>query len=139
MKVTYTAATGYTLSTKGSGSINVTGNVTSDNIYASATPNSYTYNIVYKSSNETALGTDTVTYEFGTTNTISPKAFTGYTTPVAQSVKWDSTNAKTITFIYSPSPVADYNTSWTWVEKVTGSHPGLYHNVTVHASRDKIL
>ncbi len=103
LSVTYTASTGYSIATKGSTSITVTGNVTSSNIYATATANSYTYNIVYQSSNGTALGTATATYKYGTTNTISPASFSGYTTPSSQSVKWDSTSAKTITFTYSPT------------------------------------
>ncbi len=106
LSVTYTASTGYSIATKGSTSVTVTGNVTSSTIYATASLNSYTYNIVYKSSNGTALGTATATYKYGTTNTISPKTFSGYNTPSSQSVKWDSTSAKTITFTYSPTSVA---------------------------------
>lgn len=106
LSVTYTASTGYSISTKGSTSITVTGNVTSSHIYATATVNSYTYNIVYKSSNGTSLGTSTATYKYGTTNTISAPAKSGYNTPAAQSVKWDSTTAKTITFTYTPTSVA---------------------------------
>ncbi len=137
LKVTYTASTGYNLGGNSTYVTNITvGNANVAVPATNASPNSYTYNIVYKSSNNTALGTDTVTYNFGTTNTISPKAFAGYTTPGAQSIKWDSTSAKTITFTYTPTPVADYTNSWTWVEKVTGSHPGLYHNVTIRAERD---
>ena len=71
-------------------------------LYAQWTPNNYTYNIVYKSSSGVQLGTGTVTKTFDTTNTISPKAFTGYTSPANQSIKWDSTTAKTITFVYTP-------------------------------------
>lgn len=70
--------------------------------YAQWTANSYTYNIVYKSSSGTQLGTATATYNYGTTNTISPKEFTGYTTPASQSIAWNSTSAKTITFTYTP-------------------------------------
>lgn len=70
--------------------------------YAKWQVNSYTYNIVYKSSSGVQLGTATVTYNYDTTNTISPKAFTGYTSPSAQSIKWDNVNAKTITFTYTP-------------------------------------
>ena len=64
--------------------------------------NSYTYNIVYKSSTGIVLGSDTATYNYGTINTITPKAFSGYTSPSSQSVAWDSVNAKTITFVYTP-------------------------------------
>ena len=66
------------------------------------TANDYTYNVVYKSSTGIELGSTTVTKKFGTTNTIAPPDFTGYTTPAAQSVTWDSTTAKTITFVYNP-------------------------------------
>ena len=109
LSVTYTASTGYIIGSCGSTSITVTGNVTSSNIYATATAtaNTYTYNIVYVSSNGTSLGTATATYDYGTTNTITPESFSGYTTPSAQSVTWDSTTAKTITFIYTPSSVTN--------------------------------
>ena len=103
LSVTYTASTGYSISSKGSTSITVTGNVTSSNIYATAKVNSYTYNIVYKSSNGTDLGSSTATYNYGTTNTISAPAKSGYDTPGSQSVKWDSTSPKTITFTYTPT------------------------------------
>lgn len=42
LSVTYTASTGYSISSKGSTSITVNGNVTSANIYASVSVNSYT-------------------------------------------------------------------------------------------------
>ena len=106
LSVTYTASTGYSLGSNGSTSITVSGNVTSSTIYTSASLNSYTYNIVYKSSNGTALGTSSATYKYGTTNTISAPAKSGYTTPANQSVKWDSTSAKTITFTYAPTAVS---------------------------------
>lgn len=106
LSVSYTAATGYSIATKGSTSITVSGTIGSSVIYATTTPNNYTYNIVCKSSNGTALGTYTVTNTFGSTYSISPsKSFTGYTTPAAQNVAWDSTNAKTITFVYAPATV----------------------------------
>ena len=101
LSITYTAATGYSVSNKGSTSITVSGNVTSSNIWATASANSYTYTIKYKSTNGTELGSSSATYKFGTTNTISAPAKTGYNTPSSQSVKWDSTS-KTITFSYSP-------------------------------------
>lgn len=75
-------------------------------LYAQWSVNSYTYNIVYKSSNGTQLGTSTAKYNYGTTNTISPKSYSGYNSPSSQSVKWDSTSAKTITFTYSPTAVS---------------------------------
>ena len=78
-----------------------TGNA-SISLYAQWKANSYTYNIVYKSSSGTQLGTATIAKNYGTTNTVSPKAFAGYTSPSSQSIKWDSTSAKTITFTYTP-------------------------------------
>lgn len=116
LSVTYTASTGYSLDSKGSTSITVTGNVTNEQIYTSASTNSYTYNIVYKSSNGTALGSSTATYKYGTTNTISAPTKSGYTTPSSQTVVWDSTSAKTITFVYTPTAVSTTQkvTSGTW-------------------------
>ena len=71
-------------------------------LYAVWEANLYTYNIVYESLSGIQLGTSTVTYNYGTTNTISPQSFTGYTSPSSQSIAWDSTSAKTITFVYDP-------------------------------------
>lgn len=105
LSITYTAATGYSLATKGTSSVTVTGNVTSSTIYATANANKYTYNIVYKSSNGTNLGSSTAEGYYGQTYTISAPAKTGYITPAAQSVKWDATS-KTITFVYTPSSVS---------------------------------
>ncbi len=106
LAITYTANAGYTISTKGATSITVTGNITSSDIKATATANVIKYNVVYKSSNGTSLGTATVEHAFNTTNTVAPKTFAGYTTPTSQSIKWDSTSAKTITFVYTPIEVA---------------------------------
>jgi uncharacterized repeat protein (TIGR02543 family) len=130
LSVTYTASTGYTLGSSGKTSITVTRNVTASDIYASATANKYTYNIVYKSSNGTSLGTSTATYAYGTTNTVSAPSKSGYTTPSSQSVKWDSTSAKTITFTYSPTSVSSSQsvasgTWWTY-----NSSPRLTYSVT---------
>ena len=100
LSVTYSASTGYSLSSTGATSITVTRNITSSDIYATATANYYTYNIVYKSENGTNLGSATARYQYGTTNTITPPSYGGYTTPSSQSVKWDSTSAKNIVFIY---------------------------------------
>lgn len=105
LAITYSANTGYSVATKGKTSVTVAGNITNSDIYLTVTPNDYTYNIVYKSSNGTALGTDTVTKAFATTNTVTPKTFAGYDTPASQSVKWDATS-KTITFTYTPTSVA---------------------------------
>lgn len=146
LSVTYTANTGYSISSKGSTSITVTGNVTSSNIYATASANSYTYNIVYKSSNGTNLGTGTATYKYGTTNTISAPAKSGYNTPSSQSVKWDSTSAKTITFTYTPSSVAtsQFLTNGTWWQStgstgITYSVNAEYQNRTANSVQVRIV
>lgn len=104
----YTAQNGggtqyYTAAGASARNWNIASNTT---LYAYWTgPNNYTYNIVYKSSNGTALGTSTITKTFGTTNTVTPPAKAGYTTPSAQNVVWDATS-KTITFTYTPTTVA---------------------------------
>lgn len=107
LSVTYKAKTGYTKKTSGKTSITVTGDVTSDDIYMTVEAKSITYNIVYVSSNGTDLGSSTVEKKYATTNTITPPAKSGYDTPDPQKVKWDSVDAKTITFIYTPSYVGD--------------------------------
>lgn len=71
--------------------------------------NTYTYNIVYKSSSGVELGTSTITGKFGSSTQVSPKSFTGYTSPGPQTVTFDSTTAKTITFVYTP---IEYTITW---------------------------
>ena len=84
-------------------SVSITKGSTGDKTYtANWGVNEYTYNIIYKSS-KVQLGMASATYNYGTINTISPIAFTGYTSPANQSVTWDSTTAKTITFVYTPT------------------------------------
>ncbi|MBR2778678.1 MAG: S8 family serine peptidase [Firmicutes bacterium] len=131
LKVTYTPATGYRVTSSGATNITVTGDVTSSQIYASAAVNSYTYNIVYKSKNGTTLGSSTMTQNYGTTATVSPRSFSGYVSPSSQSVRWDSTSAKTITFTYTPSSVGTItlkNNAWWW--KNDDTH-GIKYTVTV--------
>ena len=126
LSVSYSAATGYSLSDKGQTSIAVGANVGSSQIYASASPNSYTYNIVYTSSNGTPLGSSAATYKYGTTNTISAPGKSGYNTPPAQSVNWDSTSAKTITFTYTPTDVSNSTKSGTLC-----TAPNMWYSATV--------
>lgn len=146
LSVTYTAATGYSLSSHGSTSITVTGNITSTKIYATASLNSYTYNIVYRSSNGTSLGSTTATYKYGTTNTITAPAKSGYATPSSQSVTWDSTSPKTITFTYTPASVATSQslTSGNWWKPssstgITFSVKGEYRNRTANSVQVRIV
>ena len=146
LSVTYTANTGHSISSKGSTSITVTGNVTKDHIYATASANSYTYNIVYKSSNGTNLGSSTATYKYGTTNTITAPAKSGYDTPGSQSVKWDSTSAKTITFTYTPTPVStsQHLTDGVWWDGtgstgITFSVRAEYQNRTANSVQIRIV
>ena len=86
------------------------------------TPDDIPYNVELKSSNGTHLSSFQVTNAYGTTNTVTPYPITGYTTPAAQSVKWDSTTPKTITFIYVPSAVNTqqqfYSDTW-WYKSST--------------------
>ncbi len=146
LSITYTAATGYSISSKGITSVTVVGNVTASDIYATAGLNSYTYNIVYKSSNGTALGTSTATYKYGTTNTITAPAKSGYATPSSQSVKWDSTSAKTITFIYTPNATATSQqlaSDWWWQGGsgygITYSAKAEYRNRTANSVQVRIV
>lgn len=92
-------------------------------LYAQWTPNDYTYNIVYKSSSGIELGTNSVTQLYNTTKVISPASFNGYTTPEAQSITWDSTTAKTITFIYSP---IEYPITYTLNGGSVSGNPSTY-------------
>ena len=69
---------------------------------ANWTANTYTYNIKYVSKSGVALGTATVSGTFGSSKNVTAPAKTGYSTPVAQKVVFDSVNAKTITFTYTP-------------------------------------
>ena len=106
LKVTYTPATGYSINPSGSYTVTVAGDVTITT--PSVTQNSYTYNIVYRSANGTSLGSTTITKTWGSTVTISApdKSSQGYATPTSQTVTWDSTYPKTITFTYGVSPVS---------------------------------
>lgn len=131
LSVDYTANNGYSLDSHGETSIDVVGDVTEADIHATVSALSYTYNIVYRSSNGTNLGSTTVTHKFGTTHTISAPGKSGYNTPGSQTVTWDSTSAKTITFTYTPSTVSAYTvTSGTWTSWSSGSH-GINYNVRV--------
>ena len=132
LKVTYTANAGYSLSESGLKSITVSRNLTAADIYASAIANSYTYDVVYKSSNGTVLGSTTVSRTYGTTNTVSPATFTGYVTPEAQSVAWDSVSTKTITFVYTPNTVGTQTlgSGWWWKETSNGYTYGIKYSAS---------
>lgn len=84
-------------------------------IYAHWNANEYTYNIVYKSSNGTSLGSSSVTKAFGSTATISAPQKSGYNKPDSREIVWDS-STKTITFTYSPTsvPTSQAYKSGTW-------------------------
>ena len=71
-------------------------------IKANWSANSYTYNLVYESSNGASLGVGTITRDYGVTIQIGAPSFAGYTSPSSQSITWDSVSAKTITFTYTP-------------------------------------
>ena len=123
LNVSYGTTAGYTLSSNGATSVTVTGDIGASQIYANATSQNITYNVVYQSSNGTGLGSSTATYAYGTTNTISAPGYSGYATPGAQSVAWDSTTPKTIVFTYAPNGVgAQYlcNNKWWWNHNNSG-------------------
>lgn len=109
LSIIYSPATGYSVTSHGLTQITITGDVGSSSIYATASANSYTYNIVYRSVNGTSLGSATRTEIWGTTVTIGApdKSGQGYTTPAAQTVTWDSTSPKTITFTYGIASVSN--------------------------------
>ena len=104
-------------------------NLTSTNgstvtLYAQWTANTYTYNIVYKSSTGKALGTSTVAGTFGSSKSVSAPDKTGYTTPSAQTVVFDSTSAKTITFTY---PIVNYTISYNLNGGSVSGNPSSYN------------
>ena len=73
LSITYTASTGYTISSKGSTSVTVSGNVTTSQIYATASVNAYTvswntgtgYTIVVKRTSSPKAGATTGTLTSG--------------------------------------------------------------------------
>lgn len=67
--------------------------------------NTYTYDIVYKSSSGKSLGTSTVSGEHGSSKVVTAPSKDGYTTPSSQTVVFDSDSSKTITFTY---PLIEY-------------------------------
>ena len=140
LSVTYLASDGYSLSDFGKTDITVDSNVTASDIYATVTPNEYTYNIVYRSSNGTDLGISSATYAYDTTNVIEPKVFSGYDTPESQSVTWDDVSGKTIAFIYTPSVVT--NSAKTGIlgdELITYSAKVEYRNRTANSVEVRVI
>ena len=141
--MTYIPATGYSIATHGFTSITVTGNVNSSTIYATASANSYTYNIVYRSVNGTNLGSTTITKTWGTTVTVSApdKSSQGYTTPGSQTVIWDSTSPKTITFTYGIASVGYTTKSGTMdtSPKLTYSATLQYQNRTATTVQVRVV
>ena len=136
LSVTYSAKSGYRITSSGPTSITVTGNVTS--IYATAGPSSFTYQIVYKSVNGTSLGSDSVTHDYGGTYTITPPAKSGYTTPAAQTVTWDS-ESKTITFTYGIGNVGN-TTKTGWVGTIISySATVQYQNRTANSVQIRVV
>ena len=95
-------------------------------LYAQWKANSYTYNIKYVSSSGKVLGNNTVTGTFDTSKTVTPPNKAGYTTPAAQTVTFDSTTAKTITFVY---PLINYSISYDVNGGTALSSPRTSYNV----------
>lgn len=125
--------TGWNTKPDGSGTSYANGasvkNLTSTNkgtvtLYAQWKANTYTYNVTYKSSTGKALGTSTVAGTYGSSKSVSAPAKTGYTTPSAQTVKFDSTSAKTITFTY---PIVNYTISYNLGGGTVSGNPTSYN------------
>lgn len=106
LTVSYSTDSAYVLTSHGPESITVTGNITGSDIYAQAAGADITYTIRYYSTNGTSLGRTTETHRYGSTQTIYPAGFSGYDTPAARTVAWDSLQSKNIDFYYSPSSVS---------------------------------
>ena len=146
LTVTYAATTGYTLGSTGHKNLVVYGNVTSNDIYATATANSYTYTMKFVSNHGTSLGSVPVTKPYGTTYTYTPPAKSGYNTPGAQTIVWDSTTAKTVTFTYTPTGVSTSQNGpsgnwYVWDGKygITYSTKLQYQNRTANSVQIKVV
>lgn len=98
----YTAASGGSV-VSSSTTVTSTGDHT---IYAHWSANSYPCYVYYRSTNGTDLGSTTLTEVYGTTRTVYPIDVTGYAKPSSQSVTWDSTSSKSVTFYYTPNSAA---------------------------------
>lgn len=111
----YTAAKGGARITSDS----VIVNAEDHTLFAQWTGKSCKYNIVYRSSNGTDLGSKTTTCRFGSTYTMIAPEKSGYITPNAQVFTCDSTDEGTITFVYVPSEVKSTQTitSGVWYAK----------------------
>lgn len=77
LSVTYTASTGYTITSKGKTSITVSGNVTGDDIYATASPNKYTVTF-NANGGSCSTSSKSVTYN-STYGSLPTPSRTGYT------------------------------------------------------------
>lgn len=137
LKVTYSASNGYSLTGHGVTEVTVTESVESNQIYASASANSYTYTILYRSTNGTDLGSSSATYKYGTTNTISAPGKSGYNTPGSQTVAWDSTSGKTIAFYYSPvgQATSQWKSGGNWYVWNSGKYGITYNAYAEYQNR----
>lgn len=86
--------------------------------------NSYTYTIAFKSSTGKALGSYTITDTYGSSRYVTPPSKVGYTTPRGQTVKFDSTVEKTITFTY---PIITYKINYTLDGGTVSGNPTSYN------------
>lgn len=86
--------------------------------------NTYTYNIKYKSSTGKLLGTTAISGTFGSSKSVSAPTKVGYTTPSTQTVKFDSTSAKTITFTY---PIINYKITYNLAGGTASGNPTRYN------------
>ena len=96
-------------------------------LYAHWTAKTYTYEVVYVSVNGTALGSATVTGNYGETVTVAAQEIAEYDTPEAQDILWDAAE-KTITFLYTPTATDFANQNGTYTPN---PYPILRYDVTV--------
>ncbi|MBQ2941320.1 MAG: InlB B-repeat-containing protein [Clostridia bacterium] len=144
LSVTYSANTGYTLSSKGSTSIVVTGNVNSSQIYASATANAYT--VTYNANG----GTGTMAQSKHTYNVSAKLSANGFSRTNYTFLGW-STSASATTPTYTNQQYVSNLTSANngnvtlyavWVKTtatiVMGEHEKVRHN-NIGTANDTIL
>lgn len=141
LSVTYTASTGYSVTGHGKTSVTVTGNVDSSYIWATATPNEYTYTYIWQSVNGTKLGSIELTDTYGRTSKLCPPTFPGYDTPEPRNVTWDTAGTKTVIIDeYKPTSVsnsAKTGTAFTG-PRVTYSANVEYQNRTANSVQIRV-
>ena len=63
--------------------------------------NTYTYDVIYQSTTGKQISKTTVSGTYGSSKTVNPANYNGYTKPASQTVVFDSVDGKTIKFTYT--------------------------------------